>query len=94
MEKKNLATIGSFGKRRIDELDALIGEHGYDDVDRAIDAVIAEGFGPDVKSKAGVTLHRLPAKIEKLKAAGKPKKIPPNPAELKRKRLAEMNAES
>src|ERR1019366_1934249 len=43
LEKKNLATIGSFGKR-IQELNAHVTEHGQDIVDKALDAIIAEGF--------------------------------------------------
>jgi hypothetical protein len=67
LEKKNLATIGTFGKR-IFELEAAIKEHGQNIVDKALDAIIAEGFDENVKSKVAITLFRLPNKIAEVKA--------------------------
>lgn len=64
LEKKHLATIGSWGKRNLERLDAVIASHGYAAVDVALDAIVKEGFG-ECTSKSGVALHRLPEAIAK-----------------------------
>jgi hypothetical protein len=66
LQKKHLAAIGSYGKRII-ELEVLCKEHGVNIVDRALAAIVEQGF-EGAMSKVGVTLHRLPEAIAKVEA--------------------------
>lgn len=68
LENKYMATIGKWGPRNLEQLEALVAEHGVDTVDHAVAAAIADGGLQDVKSKSGCVLFRLPEKIAKHKA--------------------------
>ena len=62
LQKKHLADIGYFGRKRAD-FQKFIDEFGFDVVDKATVAAIAEGNLESAKSKAGCIVFRLGEKI-------------------------------
>jgi hypothetical protein len=62
LEKKHMSEIGFFGRRRA-EFQKHIDDYGFEVVDSAVLAALADGGLEDVKSVAGCILHRLGQKL-------------------------------
>jgi hypothetical protein len=62
-----MATIGSWGKRNLERLDAEVEEHGYEAIDKALAEILRDGLG-QCTSKSGVVLSRIREKLAKHKA--------------------------